>query len=144
MPDNPHMAIPKRASLDSIAPFFVVDDIQSSVHFYLEKLGFALRLLVPEGEPFFAIVRRGPVEVILKEISPDVHPTPNHARHEWARWDALIYTREPDALFEEFRAVGLTFHAPLADTDDGLRAFEIKDNSGYVLCFACPLDQGPA
>jgi hypothetical protein len=29
-------------------------------------------------------------------------------------------------------------HRPLADTSDGLRAFEIIDNSGYVICFGRP------
>ena len=31
-------------------------------------------------------------------------------------------------------------HRPLADTGDGLRAFEIKDNSGYVICFGRPIN----
>jgi hypothetical protein len=30
-------------------------------------------------------------------------------------------------------------HRELANTNDGLRAFEIADNSGYVLCFGRPL-----
>ena len=130
--------------MESIVPFFVVEDVQASVSFYREKLGFDLSLLVPDDSPFFAIVRRGPVAVILKEIGPDVPPVPNHARHPWARWDALIYTADPDAVFEEFRARGLAFHEPIADTEDGLRAFEVKDNSGYVLCFAWPVDGEPA
>ena len=29
----------------------------------------------------------------------------------------------------------------LADTSDGLRAFEIIDNSGYVLCFGRPREK---
>jgi hypothetical protein len=29
-------------------------------------------------------------------------------------------------------------HRPLADTHDGLRAFEIIDNSRYVICFGRP------
>ena len=30
---------------------------------------------------------------------------------------------------------GVEFHRPLEDTEDGLRAFEILDGDGYVLCF---------
>ena len=29
-------------------------------------------------------------------------------------------------------------HKHLKDTEDGLRAFEIIDNNGYVLCFGRP------
>ena len=46
---------------------------------------------------------------------------------------------DPDALFAEYQARGLAFHELLEDTDDGLRAFELKDYDGYVLCFGKPL-----
>jgi hypothetical protein len=29
----------------------------------------------------------------------------------------------------------------LANTNDGLRAFEIRDNNGYVLCFGRPIEK---
>ena len=96
-------------------------------------------VLIPDEQPFFAIVRRDKVSLHLKEIGPDTHPIPNHRRHEWARWDAFILTWDPDALHAEFEARGLPFHEPLDDTEDGLRAFEIKDRDGYVLCFGRPL-----
>lgn len=44
-----------------------------------------------------------------------------------------------DALFAEYESRGLEFHEPLADTDGGLRAFELKDYDGYVLYFGKPL-----
>ena len=47
--------------------------------------------------------------------------------------------KDPDALFAEYQSRGLAFHEPLEDTDDGLRAFELKDHDGYVLCFAQPI-----
>ncbi|MXZ01293.1 hypothetical protein F4Y93_11860 [Candidatus Poribacteria bacterium] len=62
----------------------------------------------------------------------------HHTRHEWARWDAFILTSDPDALFVEYQSRGLVFHEPLADTSDDLRAFELKDHDGYVLCFGKP------
>jgi len=31
-------------------------------------------------------------------------------------------------------------HCELTNTSDDLRAFEITDNSGYVLCFGRPVD----
>jgi len=46
---------------------------------------------------------------------------------------------DPDALFAEFQSRGLAFHETFADTEDGLRAFELKDHDGYVLCFGKPL-----
>ena len=127
------------ATLAEIAPFFIVKNLAASIDFYNQKLGFETDLLIPEDDPFFAIVSRDNVRILLKHIAEDIHPVPNHTRHEWARWDAFIWVSEPDALFAEFQSRGLEFHEPLADTDDGLRAFELKDYDGYVLCFGKPL-----
>jgi hypothetical protein len=80
---------------------------------------------------------------MLKAITPDIHPQPNSSRHEWARWDAYIYTGDPDSLFAEYVANKVPIRRPLANTADGLRAFELADNNGYVLCFGRPVDGEP-
>ena len=128
-----------RSTLEEIAPFFIVENLAASVDFYNQKLGFETDLLVPEEDPFIGIVCRDNVRIILKHITEDIHPVPNHTRHGWARWDAFILVSDPDALFAEYQSRGLAFHESLADTDDGLRAFELKDHDGYVLCFGKPL-----
>ena len=81
---------------------------------------------------------RDNVQIFLKEIAEDTPPVPNNTRHQWARWDAFVLSSDPDALFAEFQARGLEFHETLADTSEGLRAFELKDHDGYVLCFGKP------
>ena len=125
--------------LKEIAPFFIVKNLTESIEFYNQKLGFKTDLVVPEEDPFFGIVSRDNVRILLKHITESIHSVPNHTRHEWARWDAFILVSEPDALFAEFQSRGLAFHETLADTSDGLRAFELKDHDGYVLCFGKPL-----
>jgi uncharacterized glyoxalase superfamily protein PhnB len=126
------------ATLNFITPFFIVSNIKDSVAFYVNKLGFEVLHMGPEGDPFWAMVGRGPVSIMLKAIADDIKPVPNHSRHEWARWDAYISADEPDKLFEEFRSAGVTFHQPLKDDDDGLRGFEVTDADGYVLFFGRP------
>ncbi len=126
------------AQLHSITPFFIVANLKESLAFYTDALGFSVRVAVPEPEPFFALIYRDDVELSLKEIGPEVPPQPNHRRHEWARWDASVFTEEPDALAEEFsQKTGL--RTELANTDDGLRGFEVEDPNGYVLFFGRPL-----
>ena len=120
------------------SPFFIVASIKTSVSFYVDKLGFEVRYIGPEDDPFFAIVGRDQVSIMLKEIAADVKPVPNHTRHKWARWDAYISTAEPDTLFEEYRSRGVAFRQPIQDDDDGLRGFEVMDADGYVLFFGRP------
>ncbi len=121
-----------------ISPFFIVTDLQSSVAFYVNKLGFEVWHMGPDENPFFAMVGRGPVSIMLKQISQEVQPVPNHTRHPWASWDAYISVSEPDILFEEFRSRDIPFHKPILNNSDGLRGFEVKDVNGYILFFGCP------
>ena len=129
-------------TLNSIAPFFVVDDLQASLDFYCRKLGFEVAHRGGgegrDDKDFWAIVQRDGVMIMLKAITPEIHPQPNHTRHEWARWDAYVHTSDPDVLYREFVGRAVPMHRPLEDTEDGLRAFEVTDNSGYVLCFGRP------
>lgn len=121
--------------LSSISPFFIVKDLQVSIAYYIERLGFQLDFQGPDGDPYYAGVSRDGIGLMLKTILPHVLPQPNHTRHEWARWDAYVYTRDPDALFDEFSRRGASFAKALSFIDEGLWGFEVTDADGYVLAF---------
>ena len=127
------------SNLNSIWPFFIVADLKASVAFYVDKLGFVIRYIGPDGDPFWAIVGREHITIMLKAIADDVKPVPNHTRHEWAPWDAYISAADPDTLFEEYNSAGVTFRQPLQNDNDGLRGFEVTDADGYVLFFGRPV-----
>ena len=124
-------------NLASISPFFIVKDLQVSIAFYIERLGFQLDFQGPDDvrRPYYAGVTRDGIGIMLKAILPEVLPQPNHTRHEWARWDAYVYALDPDALFDEFRQRGASFVKTLSFIDDGLWGFEVTDADGYVLAF---------
>ena len=46
-----------------------------------------------------------------------------------------VYTRDPDALFEEFSRGGASIAKTLSFIDEGLWGFEVADADGYVLAF---------
>ena len=138
---NPSNQEETKRNLVSISPFFIVQDLQASIAFYRERLGFQVDFQGPPDDVYYAGVSRDGVGIMLKAITPEVLPRPNHTRHEWARWDAYIYTLDPDPLFEEFRQHGVSFVKELSFIDDGLWGFEITDADGYVLAFFCLRDQ---
>jgi catechol 2,3-dioxygenase-like lactoylglutathione lyase family enzyme len=121
--------------LVSISPCFIVKELQSSIAYYVDRLGFHLDYAGPAGDPYYAAVSRDGIGIMLKTILPGVLPCPNRTRHEWARWDASIYALDPDALFDEFTQRGVSFVKPLSFIDDGLWGFELMDADGYVLAF---------
>jgi catechol 2,3-dioxygenase-like lactoylglutathione lyase family enzyme len=128
-------------NLVAISPFFIAKDLQASVAFYRDRLGFELEFQGPEDDVYYAGVRREGIVIMLKTIAPDVLPCPNHTRHPWARWDAYIYTLDPDTIYEEFRRRGVTFTKELSFIDDGLWGFELADADGYILAFFRLRDQ---
>jgi catechol 2,3-dioxygenase-like lactoylglutathione lyase family enzyme len=123
--------------MQGISPFFIVSNVDRTIAFYRDKLGFETRFQQPNQNPFFAILGRDGVQLFVKSDS-DVPPLPNPQRHPSMRWDAYIYAPDPDALASELTDRGATFSAPLQDTHDGLRGFEISDPDGYVLFFGRP------
>jgi catechol 2,3-dioxygenase-like lactoylglutathione lyase family enzyme len=125
-------------NLTHIWPFFIVENLETSVAFYVNKLGFEVRHIGPDDDPYFAIVGRDDISIMLKVIASDIKPVPNHTRHHWAPWDAYIYAAEPAALFEEYQSLGITFHQSLKVNTDRLLGFEVADADGYILFFGRP------
>ena len=134
------MAAPTtQAQLGYVAPFFIVRDVMPSIAFYKDRLGFTVSFLGPDDGPYFAMLKRDGVRLMLKDITPEVQATPNPSRHQWARWDAYVHTPDPDALAEEFTSRGVSFREPLGINSDHLRGFEVMDADGYVLYFGRPV-----
>lgn len=121
-----------QAAIEHISPFFIVSNVDQTIAFYHDKLGFETRFQEPKCDPFFAIVGRGGAQLFVKS-DRGISPLPNSSRHPAMRWDAFVYAPDPDALAVEFAQMGATFSVPLRDTHDGLRGFEITDPDGYVI-----------
>ena len=126
-----------RAATPAISPFFIVSNVNRTIEFYRERLGFETTYQEPVRDSFFAIIRRDGAQTFVKAES-DVAPLPNARRHPSMRWDAFVYTPDPDALAGEFADHGALFSEPLKNTHDGLRGFELTDPDGYVLFFGRP------
>lgn len=126
-----------QAKTMAISPCFIVSNVNRTIAFYRERLGFETTFLAPEESPFFAILLRDGAQLFVKSDA-DVAPLPNHMRHRYMRLDAFVYAPDPDALAAEFLEHGAEFSSQLQDTHDGLRGFEVTDPDGYVLFFGRP------
>ena len=130
-----------RPTMQAISPFFIVSNVDQTIAFYCDQLGFETRYQQPDQNPFTAIIGRDGAQIFVKS-EKDIEPLPNPKRHPHMRWDAFVYVPDPDALAAEFAdrfSHGeAAFSVPLKDTHDGLRGFEICDPDGYVLFFGRP------
>jgi catechol 2,3-dioxygenase-like lactoylglutathione lyase family enzyme len=129
------------AEISGISPSFIVSDVPTSLAFYRDRLGFEVTYEGPEPDDiFFGIVCRGGAQILMKAVG--VAPVPNRTRdikQGIVRWDAFVIVPDPDALAVEYAARNVEFFAPLQDTHDGLRGFEVADPNGYLLFFGRPV-----
>ena len=129
-----------RPAIEGIAPFFIVKDVPAAMAFYRDRFGFEIMFQGPEPDDiFFGIVRRDAAMILLKAVG--IEPVPNYTRdikQGIARWDAYVDVPDPDALAAEFTSRGVEFFRRIADDEDGLRGFEVKDADGYMLFFGRP------
>lgn len=126
-----------RPITSAISPCFIVSDVDRTIAFYRDRLGFETTFREPSDNPFFAILLRDGAQLFVKSEG-GIAPVPNAHRHPHLRLDAFVYAPDPDALAADFAAHGAVFSKPLEDTHDGLRGFEITDPDGYVLFFGRP------
>lgn len=134
-----------RPTISGIAPLFIVADVPAALAFYRDKLGFEITFRGPTpDDEFFGIVRRDKAEIMFKSLGGIsdgkevvVDPLPNFGRAPAFCWDAFLEAPDPDGLVAEFESRGVQFCVPLADGEDGLRGFAVKDLDGYGLFFGC-------
>jgi uncharacterized glyoxalase superfamily protein PhnB len=130
-------------AISGISPFFIVAEVPAALAFYRDRLGFEITFRGPTPEDeFFGIVRRDEAMIMLKALGVIadgeeivVESVPNYSRKPAFSWDAYIEVADPDALAAEFASRGVPFAVPLADNDDGLRGFVVRDIDGYGLFF---------
>ena len=115
--------------LTSLAPQFLVDDIDRSIAYY-RKIGFSF------SEPwdgFYAIGYLDGLELHLKEASK------NQAEREWRRdhehLDASAGVDGIEAFHARCVANGVVIIKPLALTAWGTKDFYVEDPDGYIISF---------
>lgn len=128
----------KTAVMASISPFFIIRDLQETIDFYRDRLGFEIAYIGPDGDPYFVIMRRDGIQIFFKAITPEVGPIPNSQRHEWARWDAYTYCPDPEGLADDLNSRNSDTPYRAEIDSDGLLGFTVQDPNGYILYFGRP------
>jgi catechol 2,3-dioxygenase-like lactoylglutathione lyase family enzyme len=118
-----------RPRVTSLAPQFLVSDLEISIAYY-QRLGFTF------GEPwggFYAIGRLDGLELHLKEAPRD--PAERRFRRENDHLDAAAGVEGIEAFYEQCVASGAKILKPLDVTPWGTKGFYIEDPDGYIISF---------
>jgi lactoylglutathione lyase len=119
-----------------LTPNLLVSNLERSLAFYVDTLGFERGMTVPDAPPFvFASVTSEPVEIFLNDAATAVKEYPAFAGKPIGATGTLyIEVEGVDALHDRIKST-VKIVMPIATQFYGMREFGIEDPDGYVLTF---------
>jgi hypothetical protein len=122
------------AKLRTSTTVFLVGNIESTMAWYRQQLGFESRYYPPG----FAILHRDEVEIFLQQQPNYIAPN-DPGRDEREAWNVYIVTDNVKALYEEYSALpGVNVSRALCAQEHGMTEFDVIDLNGHRLVFAQP------
>ena len=123
--------------LTKLTPNLVVADVERSLVFYRDVLGFSLVTTVPDAAPYvFAIVASGDVHINLNAPEPAIAEYPAFAgRPIGGTLTLFIDIDDVRAAHEELQGK-VSIVMPLITQWYGLTEFAFTDPDGYILTYA--------
>ena len=124
--------------LKSLIPNLIVEDVNRSLLFYHNTLGFETVLTVPEaGVLDFAMLKLDDVTIMLQSFSGYAEALPENKDQKIGGTIFLyIDVENLDEIYKKVRSAGAEIVVDINTTFYGTTEFTIKDSDGYLLIFA--------
>lgn len=123
--------------LKKLTPNLIVADVERSLAFYRDVLGFTVGPTVPDASPFvFAIVQSGEVTVFLNAAGPAVEEYPAFKGRPLG--GTLTLFIDVEGIRESYEALKERVEVvmPLEKKWYGPTEFAFLDPDGYIITFA--------
>jgi predicted enzyme related to lactoylglutathione lyase len=122
--------------LTGISPVLLVSNIERSVAFWRDELGFECELY---GQPpDFATARRDDATVLLALCPDPAAIVPNWKLVD-KTWNVYIRVDDADAVYTEVQQRGAAIDYTIYDAPHGFREFGVQDPDGHDIAFGQPL-----
>jgi uncharacterized glyoxalase superfamily protein PhnB len=130
------MNLPK-LSCTKLTPNLVVSNVDASLRFYEDVLGFDRSMTFPEQSPFrFASVTSGPVKIFLSDRSTVTKEDPRLSGLPLGGGNIMLIEVDGVDTVHARIASLVKVVMSLRTQSFGLREFAIQDPDGYVITFA--------
>jgi catechol 2,3-dioxygenase-like lactoylglutathione lyase family enzyme len=131
--NSTHTETTTHSHLLGAEPQLFVTDIDASIAFYRDTLGFTVAFTYGTP-PFYAQVARDAARLNLRHVDrPVIDP---NLRDQQDLLSAIITLDDAKPLFLEFQSASVPFHQTLRTEPWGARTFIVRDPDGNLILFA--------
>jgi uncharacterized glyoxalase superfamily protein PhnB len=140
--------------MKKLTPNLMVRDVRDTVEFYRNTLGFTLIMAVPETQDgiltdlpdgmqiVYALMKNGGAEIMFQSEKSLREDVPALVGTQLGASISLYMEVEKiDGLYRKLQSKA-EIVKPMQTTWYGMNEFYIRDNNGYILCFAEPSQPG--
>ncbi len=114
----------------------LVENVERTVDYYQNILGFELVITLPDRSPFnWALVRREDVELLFQTPTSMGGLLPLQGQASRSALNVIIPVNEIEDLFERLQQVAAIVRG-IHTAGNGSREFSIRDCNGYTLTFS--------
>ncbi len=140
MPTQPQITQKEKTmKFNKVTPNLVVADMEKSLAFYRDVLGFSVSQSVPDKAPFiFAWMNRGGADIFLNQHMPPQSGQPDlfAGRQIGGTLSMYLAMEGVEELAKTVESHGVKIVIPLHTEFYGMKEFAVFDPDGYLLIFA--------
>lgn len=129
----------KTMKFNKVTPNLIVADMEKSLAFYRDVLGFSVSQSVPDKAPFiFAWMNRGGADIFLNQHMPPQPGQPDLFAGKQIGGTLSMYMAMEgvEELAKTVESHGVKIAIPLHTEFYGMKEFAVFDPDGYLLIFA--------
>ena len=124
---------------NKVTPNLVCADMEKSLRFYRDALGFSVSQTVPDKAPFiFAWMKRDDADIFLNQHMPPQPGQPDlyAGRQVGGTMSMYMALEGIDELFKKAEGSGTKVVIPMHTEFYGMKEFAVHDPDGYLVIFA--------
>jgi len=126
-------------SVNEVVPFLAVEDMQQSVAFYVEGLGFTFKnKWVDEGLLRWCQLQLGNASLMLQQFKTEGHDARQFSPNKGQGVSLCFFCDDAVAFYRQVRSRGIDASEPRVG--NGLWVTQMTDPDGYELLFESPTD----
>ena len=136
------------AAFSRLTPILVTEDMDATMAFYRDVLGFEVTGQIPDENPTWCFMKRDDAAIMFTIPEDHDHEHDDDEEHGHGEedghdhehsgaeglWTMYIYSDGVEALWEELKDETKVAY-PLYDTHYGMREFGVRDSDGNMLSF---------